>query len=134
LKKRKIEPLSDEWSDQDIARGLGWLRILLGLMLFFMPRFSTRRWTGEEPEGAPTDLAVRGMGVRDVAIGAGIVTAIDRGAPVKGWLEASAMSDAGDALGTLFSWRGLGRPRGVMWFATEVASAALALTLADRLD
>jgi hypothetical protein len=133
LKKRN-EPLVEDWSDRDLARALGWMRILLGLLLFFMPKFSVRRWTGDEPDGAPTDLATRGMGIRDVAIGAGIVTALEREAPVRGWLEASAMVDAGDALGTMFSWRGLGKPRGVMWFATEVASAALALSLADRLD
>ena len=134
MKKRKVEALTDEWSDEDLARGLGWLRLVLGLVLFFMPRFATRRWTGDDPADAPTDLAVRGMGVRDVAIGAGIVTAVERGAPVRGWLEAAAMVDAGDALGTLFSWRGLGKPRGVFWFVTEVSFAVLGLSLAERVD
>lgn len=134
MKKRKIEPLSDEWSDEDLARGLGWVRVLAGLALFFMPKLGTRTWTGEHAEDAPTELAVRGMGVRDVAIGAGLLTALERGAPARGWLEAGAMVDAGDALGTLFSWRGMGKPRGVFWFLTEVGSAALGLSLADRVD
>ena len=134
MKKRKVEPLSDEWSDEDLARGLAWVRVLAGLVLFFMPRFGTRGWTGETAEDAPTELAVRGMGVRDVAIGAGLLTALERGVPARGWLEAGAMVDAGDALGTLFSWRGMGKPRGVFWFATEVASAALGLSLAERID
>ena len=133
-KRKKIEEVTEEWSDEDLARGLGWLRLLAGVVLFFMPRVATRAWTGEESRDAPTDLAVRAMGVRDVAIGAGLVTALERGAPVRGWLEAGAMVDAGDAFGTLVSWRGLGKPRGLFWFLAEVGAAALAISLADRLD
>lgn len=133
MKKRK-EELIEDWSDEDLARGLGWLRLLLGLALFLFPGLTTKTWTGENPDDAPTNLAVRGMGVRDMAIGAGLLTAMERGAPVRGWIEAGAMVDAGDALGTLFSWRGLGKPRGVFWFLTEVGSAAAGLSLAERMD
>ncbi len=134
MRKRKQEALIEEWSDEDLARGFGWLRVILGLGLFLFPRLTTNTWTGEKPLDAPTNLAVRGMGVRDMAIGAGLLTALERGAPVRGWLEAGAMVDAGDALGTLFSWRGLGKPRGVFWFLTEAGSAAAGLTLAERMD
>jgi len=126
--------LVEEFSDEDLVRAFGWLRLILGLGLFLFPRLSTKTWTGEHPEDAPRNLAVRGMGVRDMAIGAGLVTALERGAPVRGWLEAGAMVDAGDAFGTLFSWRGLGRPRGVFWFLTEVGGAAAGLALAERMD
>ncbi|MBW3593967.1 MAG: hypothetical protein KY391_00190 [Actinobacteria bacterium] len=132
--KRRKQELIEEWSDEDLARGFGWLRLLLGLALFLFPGLTTKTWTGENPDDAPTNLAVRGMGVRDMAIGAGLLTAMERGAPVRGWLEAGAMVDAGDALGTLFSWRGLGKPRGVLWFVTEAGSAAFALSLAERMD
>ena len=134
MKKRKQEAVLEDFSDEDLARGLGWLRVIAGFVLFLVPRLGTRTWTGEHAEDAPTSLAVRGMGVRDIAIGAGLLTAMERGAPVRGWLEAGAMVDAGDALGTLFSWRGLGKPRGVFWFVTEVGSAALGLSLAERMD
>lgn len=134
MKKRKQEQVLEEFGDEELARGLGWLRVLAGLALFLMPRLGTRTWTGENAEDAPTSLAVRGMGVRDMALGAGLLTAMERGAPVRGWLEAGAMVDAGDAMGTLFSWRGLGKPRGVFWFVIEVCSAALGLSLAERMD
>jgi len=133
LRKRKQE-LVEEWNDEDLARGFGWLRLLFGLAMFLFPGLATRTWTGDNADDAPTNLAVRGMGVRDMAIGAGLLTAMERGAPVRGWLEAGAMVDAGDALGTLVSWRGLGKPRGVFWFLTEVGSAAFAITLAERVD
>lgn len=133
MKKRKQEVIGD-WSDEDLARGLGWIRVIAGVVLFLFPGLATKTWTGDNPDDAPTNLAVRGMGVRDVAIGAGLLSAMERGAPVRGWLEAGAMVDAGDALGTLFSWRGLGKPRGVFWFLTEAGSAAVGLALADRMD
>ena len=126
--------MNDEWSDEELARGLGWLRVLAGLSLFLLPRAGTRVWTGENEEDAPTRLAVRGMGIRDVALGTGLLVALERGAPARGWLEAGAMVDAGDALGTLTSWRGLGKPRGVFWFVTEVAAALFGMSLADRMD
>lgn len=134
MSKRKQETVIEEFTDEQLARGLGWLRLLVGLALFLMPRLATRTWTGDETDDASTALAVRGMGMRDVAIGAGLLTAMERGTPVRGWLEAGAMADAGDALGTLFSWRGLGKPRGVFWFVTEVGAAALGMTLAERMD
>ncbi len=126
--------MDEEWSDEELARAFGWMRIIIGALLVLFPRFSTRNWTGEEVVEAQTDLAVRGMGVRDVAIGVGLVGAVDSGASVGPWLRAGAIADAGDAFSTLTSWRGLGRPRGVFWFITEVAAALFALELANRLD
>ena len=134
MSKRKQEQLIEDFSDEDLARAFGWLRVIAGAALFLMPRLGTRAWTGEDAEDAPTELAVRGFGIRDVAIGAGLLTAIERGAPVRGWLEAGAMSDAGDAVGTLLSWRGLGKPRGIFWFLTEAGSALLGMSLAEKLD
>ena len=126
--------MDEEWSDEDLARALGWVRLLAGALLFFAPRFGTRAWTGEREEGATTQMAVRGMGIRDAALGAGLLIALERGAPARGWLEAGAMADAGDALGTLTSWRDLGRPRGFFWFLAEVGGALFGIELASRLD
>lgn len=126
--------MDEEWSDEDLARAFGWIRILVGALLMLFPRLSTRMWTGDETDEAPTDLAVRGMGVRDVAIGVGLVGAMESGAPVAPWLKVGAIVDAGDAFATVTSWRGLGRPRGTFWFLTEVASALFAVELANRLE
>lgn len=126
--------MDDEWSDEDLARALGWTRVLAGVVLFLAPRLGTRVWTGEHDDDAPTQLAVRSLGIRDVALGTGLLVALERGAPVRGWLEAGAMADAGDALGTVASWRGLGRPRGFFWFLAEVGGALFGIELANRLD
>ncbi|HET7483149.1 MAG TPA: hypothetical protein VFK89_09850 [Actinomycetota bacterium] len=124
----------DDWSDEDAARLLGWVRILTGLVLFFMPRVATRMWTGESTADRTTDLGLKGMGARDVALGVGLVTALEKGAPVRGWLEGGVLADAGDALGTLVSWRDLPRGRGLLWFAAEAGAAVLGFRLAERLD
>ena len=134
MRKRKQEQLIEDFSDEDLVRAFGWLRVIAGFALFLMPRLGTRAWTGEDAQDASTELAVRGFGIRDVALGAGLLTALERGAPVRGWLEAGAMSDAGDAFGTLTSWRGLGKPRGVFWFITEAGSALLGMSLAEKFD
>jgi len=44
------------------------------------------------------------------------------------------MVDAGDAFGTLVSWRGPGRVRGLFWFLSEVGSALFGMQLAQRVD
>ena len=130
----KKSQLVDEWSDVDAARLLGWVRIITGVLLFFFPHLAARMWTGRRNEDPTTDLALKGMGARDIALGVGLVTALETGAPVRGWLEGAAISDAGDAFGTLVSWRDLPRGRGLMWFATEAGAAAAGWQLAQRLD
>ena len=41
-------------------------------------------------------MLARAFGVRDLAIGLGAVIALDRGMPVRGWIEAGVLSDAVD--------------------------------------
>jgi len=48
----------------------------------------------------PTDgtrLFARMVGARDLGLGLGLLIALNRGAPVRGWLEASALVDGIDA-------------------------------------
>lgn len=74
------------------------------------------------------------LGARDVALGLGTVIALDRGAPVRGWLEGSALSDAADCLACI-----LARDRMTPVAATTSAalgggSALLGILLSRRLD
>jgi hypothetical protein len=45
------------------------------------------------------------VGARDVALGLGLQRALDHGAPVRGWLEASALVDGIDAAACLLARR-----------------------------
>jgi hypothetical protein len=43
------------------------------------------------------------VGARDLALGLGVLVALNRGAPVRGWLEASALVDGIDAAACLLA-------------------------------
>ena len=84
-------------------------------------------------------MITRALGARDLALGLGVVIAIDRGAPVRGWLEASALSDAVDFLATLASSWGAGGdalpPAGrAAALVVAAGSAGLAAWLAGAVD
>jgi len=53
--------------------------------------------------GRGTSAFARMLGGRDLALGLGVVIALDRGAAVRGWLEASALADTIDAVGCMLA-------------------------------
>lgn len=120
--------------DRDLARTLGWLRIVLGAATFLAPTRIARGWTGDVADEPVARLALRGLGARDVAIGVGILSSMARGAPVRGWLEASAMADAADAFATVVTWRELPGFRRLLALGSEAGAAVFAFGLADSLD
>ena len=81
-----------------IARG----RIALGLAALAAPGLAARAMFGRNP-GRGTAAFARMLGGRDVALGLGVVIALDRGAPVRGWLEACALADTVDLVGCLLA-------------------------------
>jgi hypothetical protein len=131
-KQKEIEEF--EFDAKELAKGLGLMRLAFGVFLFLFPRRSARGWTGERAEEGVSRLALRGMGARDIAMGTGLLIALDRGAPARGWLEASVLSDAGDAVATLFDGQALSGPRRVFWFVGEVGAALFGGWLATELD
>jgi hypothetical protein len=54
--------------------------------------------SGKRRSEGVAPLFARMLGGRDVALGLGTVIALDRGKPVRGWLEASALADALDCV------------------------------------
>jgi hypothetical protein len=74
------------------------------------------------------------LGGRDVALGLGTVIAVDRGKPVRGWLEGSALADAVDCLACLLARREL--PPNVVRATVSLggASAIAGILLSRRLD
>jgi hypothetical protein len=124
---RPVEP-----RELAIAQARG--RMAVGAAFFLLPSLAGRTWVGADATRPASKLLSRAFGIRDLALGLGVVIAIDRGAPVRGWLEASALSDAGDACATLLGGEAvppLVRP-GVL--ALGVGSAAVAGWLAKRVD
>jgi hypothetical protein len=77
-----------------LARG----RIALGVAALIAPRLAARALFGGRA-GRGTAALARMLGGRDLALGLGVVIALDRGAPVRGWLEACALADTVDLVG-----------------------------------
>ena len=90
--------------------------------------------TGSDGSRGGTKLLTRMVGGRDIALGLGAIIALDRGAPVRGWLEASALADGVDAVACLLAREHI--PRGAFAGVVTLASAAAGLGawLARELD
>ena len=105
-----------------------------GAAFVLAPGLAARGWIGDDARRRSVKVITRGLGVRDAAIGLGIAVALDRGKPVRGWLEAAAVSDAVDLGATLLA-RGAIPGRGrVLVGALAAGSAALCTWLARALD
>src|SRR5918999_5911730 len=85
-------------------------RIAVGLAFALAPGLVGRLWVGRDARTPGARVLGRAFGARDLALGLGVVIALDRGAPVRGWLEASALSDAADFTAGLLGPRALPPP------------------------
>ena len=86
-----------------IAVSVAWGRIAIGAVSLLAPGFVGRAMTGRDGSGGGTRLFARMVGARDLALGLGVLVALERGAPVRGWLEASAVVDGIDAAAGLLA-------------------------------
>jgi hypothetical protein len=113
-----------------LARG----RIAIGIAAVAAPGLATRViGTRRSPRGVAPMFA-RMLGGRDIALGLGTVIALDRGKPVRGWLEGAALADAVDFVACVLAREQMS-PRA--FGATAGLGAASALAggvLSRRLD
>jgi hypothetical protein len=83
---------------REVAVSLARGRIALGVAALVAPGAAARALFGRRA-GPGTAALTRMLGGRDLALGLGVVIALDRGAPVRGWLEACALADTVDLVG-----------------------------------
>jgi hypothetical protein len=88
---------------RDLAVRLASGRVAIGLASLLAPGLVARTMTRSEGPGGGTSLFARMVGVRDLGLGLGALIALDRGAPVRGWLEASALVDGVDVAACLLA-------------------------------
>ena len=89
--------------ERDLAVTLARGRIAFGVVSLLAPGLVARTMTcGDESEGG-TRLFVRMIGARDLGVGLGLHLALDRDAPTRGWLEASAVIDGIDVAACLLA-------------------------------
>lgn len=119
---------------RDIAIAQARGRIAVGTAFVLAPGLAGRSWVGRDASRPSAKVLSRAFGVRDLALGLGVVIAIDRGAPVRGWLEGSALSDAVDFCATLLGGDTVPRATRPGVLALGAGSAAVAGWLSRTLD
>jgi hypothetical protein len=88
---------------RDLAAVLARGRIAIGVVSLLAPGVVARTMTGRDGSRGGANLFAGMVGARDVALGFGLLRALDRGAAVRGWLEASAMVDGIDVAACLLA-------------------------------
>jgi hypothetical protein len=115
-------------SGRDVAKQLAIGRMAVGAIGFVMPKTFGRIWVGRDAASPHVAVITRAFAVRDFALGLGVYLAVQRDAPIRGWLEAGLLSDAADVLSTLRGPVPAARKLGLAATAvTGVAGGALAL-------
>jgi len=106
---------------------MGWLRVSVGIALLVAPGAPLRMAGGDAPDGAAV-LLLRTIGIRDLVLGLGTVSAASssvRGDAVR-WTTAAMASDALDTVVGLAAARSIGRRD-----ALVAGALAMAFTLGD---
>ena len=86
---------------RNVAVGLAGGRITIGVVSLLAPGLVGRAMMGPKGDLGRTRFLLRVVGARDLALGIGVLAALDHDAPVRGWLRASAVVDGLDAAGCL---------------------------------
>ena len=120
--------------DAAVALCLARVRIALGVAALVAPRLVARVMGAGRTPTAAASLLARMLGGRDIALGLGTVVALDRGKPVRGWLEGSALADAVDCVACLLDRAELPQNVGRATVSLSGASAVAGILLSRRLD
>ena len=113
-----------------IARG----RIAIGAAALAAPGPGGRLMFGQDGSGPGIKTLIRMLGGRDLVLGLGVVIALDRGAPVRGWLEAGAVADTVDFVACVLARDEMPRSAYLNTLALAGGAAIAGLWLSRRLD
>ena len=119
---------------RDLAISLAGGRVAIGVVSLLAPGFVGRTMTGRGGSDGGTRLFARMVGARDLGLGLGLLVALNRGAPVRGWLEASAVVDGIDATACLLARDHIRTSVLPGAFCLAGAGALLSARLARQLD
>ncbi|MBA2272620.1 MAG: hypothetical protein H0W21_01775 [Actinobacteria bacterium] len=108
--------------DRELATLLGWTRIGVGAAFVMAPAKTSKLWMGENVDSVFTRMAGRTLGARDLALGVGLLTAIRRDSPARGWLEAGVLADSVDTFSATVGLRRLPKIRSLLFIAAGAGS------------
>jgi hypothetical protein len=115
-----------------LATGLALNRCAFGLGYLAAPARAGRGWIDRDAERPPTQVMIRGLGARDLALGLGSLRALlDEDGSPRPWFAAHALADAADLVATLAAGPTL--PRRNLLFASAMAGASTAVAIAGAL-
>ncbi len=108
-------------------------RVLFGAGLLAAPEPIARGWLGDEAQRPAAVELLRGIGARDLVLGAGVLVNLREGGSPTPWIAAAAVADAADAVAAVAVGDGIpatGRWATIVLAGTLAgAGAALVLTL-----
>jgi hypothetical protein len=117
-----------------IARAIAGARTVIGVALLAAPAVSAKRWLGDVSEQPGAQVAISGLGSRDIVLGLGTLWALGgRKRDPRPWLIGGAVADAADLVSTLRSREGLTTVSVVGTAAIAGGSAALLAWLQSEL-
>ncbi|HEX3976763.1 MAG TPA: hypothetical protein VHW96_10895 [Solirubrobacteraceae bacterium] len=119
--------------DASLAMSVARCRIALGVAAVAAPGLAARIMGGRRSEGV-APLFARMLGGRDIALGLGTVIALDRGRPVRGWLEGSALADAVDCVACVLAREDMSPVAFSAAAGLGATSALVGALLSRRLD
>ncbi|MEO8687683.1 MAG: hypothetical protein ABI611_05625 [Solirubrobacteraceae bacterium] len=76
-------------------------RVVVGAGLTLAPRLAGEGWMGRDAHRPATQVAIRALGARDLAIGLGTAYTAGQGYGARPWLLAGIFADATDLAATL---------------------------------
>jgi hypothetical protein len=117
-----------------VARAAAAARAAIGVALLAAPGLAAKRWLGDVSERPGAQVAISGLGGRDLALGLGTLWALGgRKRSPRPWLIASGGADVADLVSTLRSRQGLSTAAVVGTVAIAGGSAALHAWLQSEL-
>ncbi len=105
-------------------------RIGVGAALVIVPRVAGRGWFGDVVDSPGAKVAIRALGIRDLALGLGTYRALETDTDAESWVNLGIACDAVDAAATALALRDL--PTMGAMRAIAVAASAVATGVAGR--
>lgn len=118
--------------DEPLSKAYALSRIGLGGLITMAPRAVGRSWLGESASTPAISVALRGLGVRDVVVGAALLAALDDPVRRKRLLLLSAAVDATDLVTSLGALRSIGGRRPLLGALGAASGVAMGLLAARR--
>jgi len=109
-------------------------RAAFGLALIAVPSRIGSSWLGPDGRRRPAQVALRGLGARDLALAGGALSAAVRGSAMRPWLLATVGGDLADVAAAFAAGDSLPRRSRSGTLALAGASAVLSAALAVAVD